>query len=376
MSERQHFLPSSSSAAEQAVSAALDRRPELAPAIEALHAFKYRAPNESILPALVMEYGLGPITPYLPDLATVIFYGVPWSRVRGTPQGVRRALSWIGYAYDLIHEAPSRRMRWNLFELDLDRVRDDEAHLDTIEAVVRLSQPARSEFWRGYDGYNVREFEWGWSRWGSTIWGDVSGVRLHEGGVKWSFGRTHEPAGGEHRFTESELTALGVWIEPVVGSGLAWGAFPWSTAGIQWSSDGEEARAQAIAAGLLGKSFWAVLRRGDGSVIGYRKARSVHCVIPAFAGRFEAGGSTYEPADEFTSRIFVEALSAFGEGEGDAFASWSLVIGGAPPAETKPGVQWLDGDTLSGGVIVGDFPTSADQIGKTDRQRMRGIFRI
>ncbi|MBY6101280.1 hypothetical protein LC061_19860, partial [Nitratireductor aquimarinus] len=64
------------------------------------------------------------------------------------------------------------------------------------------------------------------------------------------------------------------------------------------------------------------------------------------------------------------------EGEGDAFASWSLVIGGAPPAETKPGVQWLDGDTLSGGVIVGDFPTSADQIGKTDRQRMRGIFRI
>lgn len=376
MTVRQHLLPTNSTPFERAVSESLDREPELGPGADAMHAFKFRAPNDTILPSLVVEYGLGPITPYLPDLATVIAYGVPWNRVKGTPEGVRGAMSWVGYAFDLLYEAPTHYTRWHLFELELDRVWEDEADLDTIEDVVRLSQPARSEFWRGYKGYNVRELQWSASAWGDAMWGDVSGVRLHEGGVKWSFGRTHEPEGGEYTFVENDLAPLGLWIEPLEDGNVTWGPFAWTTPGLKWASNGDQARTTAIASGLLPLSFWVALRRANGSIFGYRKARSVHCVVPAFGGRFQVGDTSYEPAGDMTNRVYVEALTGFGEGEGEELASWSLVINGSLPAGSKPGVQWLEGDTLVGGVVVGEFPISAVRVGKTERERVRAIFRI
>jgi hypothetical protein len=374
---RQHLLPGNATALERAVSETLDRMPELSPGIAALHAFKFRQPNTSILPWLVMEYGLGPVTPYLPDLATVIAYGIRWSRLKGTPQGVREALTWLGYAFDRLDEAPTRRRRWHLFALKLDRFWDREADLDRIEAVGRMSQPARSIFWRGFRGYDVRALDWSYSRWGNSIWGDSSGVRLHDGGVKWSFGRVHEPAGGSYAFTQAELTALGAWVEPVEDASIGWGPFPWTTAGLTWQSSGEIGRQKIIAAALLPKSFWVVLRRPDGTVIGARKARAVHCVVPQLNGRYSAGGSGFEPSADLNGRIYVEAMTGFGEGNGETVAAWALVIGGAPPAGTKPGIMWLAGDALAGGTIVGDFAAAAGTvIGRTDRERFRAIFRI
>lgn len=357
---------------------ACDSTPEAGAGAAALHAFKYRLPvAESVLPWLVVEYGLGPITPYLPNLATVIQYGVPWSRLKGTPEGVRAALQWIGYAFDSLYEAPTRRTRWHLFELEMDRFCDGEGDLNTIEAVVRLSEPARSPFWRGWREYNIRELDWGESRWGETIWGDSSGVRLHDGGVKWSFGRTHEPDGGSHEFTEGELTALGVWIEPVEEGNLTWGAFAWSTPGLKWTSGGALDRAKAIAAGLISKTYWVCLKRADETVIGFRRARSVHCVELAFQGRFHVNNTDYEPAETLSDRIYVEAMTAFGEGDGEEVASWHLVMGGALPPGVKPGVMWLPGNSLVGGTAVGNFEIAASAvIGKTDRERFRGIFRI
>lgn len=377
MTERQHLMPSNATALERAVSLTLDRTPELGPGADDLHAFKLRAPiNETVLPWLVIEYGLGPITPYLPNLATVIEYGVRWNKVKGTPQGIREALSWIGYTYDTLYEAPTRRTRWHLFELELDRFWDREADLDLAEAVGRLSEPARSPFWRGWREYNVRAFEWSASRWGDAIWSDASGVRLHDGGVQWSFGRTHEPEGGVHVFTEQELTDLGLWIEPVEDGGLSWGPFPWTTGGLKWTSAGAMARARVIATGLLAKSFWIALKRGDGTVVGHRRARAVHCVTAQFGGRYQAGGTQYEPEPDLSDRLYVEAMTAFGEGAGETVASWNLVIGGALPAGAKPGVMWLPGDTLVGGVAVGSFIIPDAVIGQTDRERCRGVFRI
>ena len=150
---RQHLLPLNSTPLERAVSETLDRTPELAQGTEALHAFKYRLPNNSILPWLVQEYGLGPITPYFGSLADVIAHGIPWSRQKGTPKAIEQALDWLRYAYTTLDEAPTRRRRWHLFALELDRFWDRESDLDIIEAVGRLSQPARSEFFRGWHGY-------------------------------------------------------------------------------------------------------------------------------------------------------------------------------------------------------------------------------
>jgi hypothetical protein len=376
MTDRLHFLPSNSTPLEQQIVLAGNRLPELAEGSDALHAFKLRAPiPESVLPWLIVEYGLGPVSAYLSDAATTILYGLPWSRLKGTPAGVLAALQWIGYAYDSFYEAPTRRTRWHLFEIELDRFWDREADLDIIEAVARLSEPARSPFWRGWREYNVREFEWAESRWGDAIWGDASGVRLHDGGAQWSFGRTHEPDGGSYLLTEADLDPLGLWIEPVEDAGLGWGPFPWNTPGLKWESSGVAARATAIFSGLLGKSFWIKLLRGDGSVIGCRKVRAKHCVTATFDGRYQVGAISYEPSVDYSPSLYVEAMTDFGEGYGETFASWSLVIDGALPAGSKPGLQWVAGDELVGGISIGSFP-AAGVIGKTDRERFRGIFKV
>ncbi|MGS1093115.1 phage head spike fiber domain-containing protein [Aquamicrobium terrae] len=378
MTDRLHLLPSNSTLLERAISEAIDRTPELGPGVNALHSFKLRLPvPESVLPWLVIEYGLGPITPYLPDLATVIEYGVRWNRVKGTPQGIREALSWLGYTYDTLYEAPTHRTRWHLFELELDRFWDGEADLDVIEAVVRLSEPARSPFWRGWREYNVREIEWSKRRWSQAIWGDSSGVRLHDGGVKWSFGRTHEPEGGSYDLTYSQLAALGVWSMPSVSGSVSWGAFPWTTPGLSWSSGGDKAWYTVLSAGLLPKSCWVGLLRADGSVIGYRRARAWHSVASEFGGIYEVGGSRYNLAGGNTPRLYVEALTGFGEGIGDEATAWTVVLDGDLPADVKPGVMWLDGDSLVGGVRLGTFDMDGSVVlGQTSRERLRCIVHM
>lgn len=375
---RQHLLPSNSTPFERAVSEAIDNLPVLGPGIDSLHTFKLRLPiPESVLPWLVIEYGLGPITPYLPDLATVIEYGVRWNRVKGTPQGIREALSWLGYTYDALYEAPTHRTRWHLFELELDRFWDREPDLDVIEAVARLSEPARSPFWRGWREYNVREIEWSKRRWSQAIWGDSSGVRLHDGGVKWSFGRTHEPEGGSYDLTYSQLAALGVWSMPSVSGSVSWGAFPWTTPGLSWSSGGDQAWYTVLSAGLLPKSCWVGLLRADGSVIGYRRARAWHSVASEFGGIYEVGGSRYNLAGGNTPRLYVEALTGFGEGFGDEATAWTVVLDGDLPADVKPGVMWLDGDSLVGGVRLGTFDMDGSVVlGQTSRERLRCIVQM
>lgn len=376
---REHLLPGNSTPFERSVSASLDRLPELTLGSEALHSFKFTLPRiPSVVPWLIVEYALGEMSPYLPNAETAIEYGLNWLPVKGTPRGITEALSWSGYAFQRLDEAPTRRTRWHLYAIELDRFRDNEADLGRIEPTVRMSGPERSDFWRGYFGYNAREFEWGYERWGNGIWGDCSGVRLHPGGVKWSFGRTFEPPpAGVHEWTEAELTALGVWVPPVGGGNLKWGAFPWTTPGLKWASSGEIARITAIAVGLMAKTYWVRVRRTDGSTIGLRKARAVHCVTPAFTGEYKVANDTYAVAPGLTARFYVEAMTDFGEGDGEAVGSWSLVVGGSLPPGTKPGVQWLPGNTLVGGVDVGGFAVPAGTaIGKTDREQFRGIFRI
>lgn len=372
-----HLLPSNATALERATSEAADLLPELAPGADAVRAFKFRAPNESILPWLVVEYGLGQITPFLPDLATVIEYGLRWNKVKGTPQGVREAMSWVGYAFDELYELPTRRTRWHLFELDLDRFWDVESDLDKIEQVVRLSQPVRSDFWRGYDRYNVREHEWSYTTWGNSIWGDCSGARLHDGGVKWSFGRTFEPpSSGVHNFTQAELTALGVWIDPGEGGSLGWGAFPWSTPNVKWSDEAAAVRAGIIALGILSQSCWVGIYRADGQPIGYRKARAFHSVSPSLGGYYTVAGNPYIVAPTAGARIYAEAMTDFGEGDGQVAASWNFIIGGEVPAGAPPGTQWLPGAMLDGGFPIGSFPMASAKFGKTSREQFRAILHI
>jgi hypothetical protein len=370
----QHLLPANASPLEIAVSETLDRFPVLAPGAAELHSFKLETVQPSILPWLVVEYGLGTISQYLPDLASVIEYGLRWQRVKGTPQGIAESLTWVGYAFSTLYEAPTRRTRWHLYELELDRFRDNEGDLGTIEAVVRLSDPVRSEFYRAWHGYNVREHDWSYSTWGNAIWGDNSGVFLHEGGVKWSFGRTFDA--GRHDLTEAELTPLGAWVPPVEGGSIAWGPYPWETPGLKWISGAALSRAQVIATALLSKSCWIGVYRQNGTPIGFRKARVYRCVEPSFGGYYEADGQGYIAADAAGPNVFAEALMDFGEGEGEVAHSWSVTLGGSPVGTHPPGIQWLPGAGISGGSIVGGFAVSPATFGKTSRERFRAILKI
>lgn len=374
---RAHLLPKNSTPFERAVSEALDRTDEMSPGIHELRSFKLETPGPTILPWLVYEYGLGEISPYLPDEASVISYGLRWERLKGTPEGVSEAFTWVGYAFSYLYEAPPRRTRWHLFELEIDRFRDNEADLDTLEDVGRLSQPARSEFWRGYFEHNVREHDWSYSRWGDGIWGDVSGVRLHDGGVKWSFGRTHEPPAGVHNLTEEELTAAGSWVAaPEEGASIGWGDFPWTTEGLKWVSDAAATRSNLIITALTAQTCWIGIYRADDSPIGFRKARIFCAAVPTFGGYYQAGLNSYIAASS-GSKLYVEALTDFGEGDQETAVSWSITIGGELPVNAPAGTRWLPGSTLAGGSIIGGFdiaePTT---FGKTSRERFRAILNI
>ncbi|QPC44631.1 hypothetical protein HW532_19155 [Kaustia mangrovi] len=366
-----HLLPPNATELDKAFSLAFDPAPELAPAIDAVRGAKLVAPPPSWLPWLVYEYGLGELTPYVPNLYDLIREGIDWQRIRGTPAALAMGLGWIGYAGD-IEEWPTRRRAWSRFQLRLDRVRDTEdPDLERIEGIATLSPPLRSRFWRGFHGYDVRPLDWSWQRWSGARWASFSGVRLHEGGPKWSFGRTHDV---DRTLGQAELEAAGAWIAPTGGASLSWGPFPWTTPGIAWTDSGEEARRRAIAANLAARDIYVALIDGDGQVIGYRRARAVHAVSLDVAGAYEVDGVRWAP-DEQGTAIYVEALTGFGDGAGADIASVALAFDATPADPARPGLLWAGpGELVTPTGLVAETP-AAIALGETVRERIRFILR-
>jgi hypothetical protein len=366
-----HLLPASSTAFERALSEATDPTARLSGAITSLHGIKF-TPPPSLLPYLVYEYGLGELTPYVPNLYELIGEGVAWTRVRGTPAALARALGWLGYAGE-IEEAPVRRARWNLFQLALDRIRDDEGDLDPIEGVAELSTPLRSVFWRGFNGYDVRALEYSRNRWSANRWSSFSGARIREGGAKWSFGRTYA---FDHTMSEADLTALGVWIEPPEEGEDAeptWLDVEWPD--LTWNDFGG-ARSALMLAGVPNGTAWACFRDADGAVIGYRRAKVQGRVAATSGGPYEFGGLLYAPVASGAEIMLIEALTEFGEGYGHAAASVSFILSGAPADPTRPGALWLGpGELATGLPEIASTPIDIE-FGRTVRERVRILLRF
>ena len=369
---RHHLLPSRSTPLERALSQSIDVYARLDDGISSMRGIKLRNPPPSWLPFLVYEYGLGELTPYVPNLYDLIDEGIRWQRVRGTPASVFRALRWLGYAA-ATDEAPPRRRYWNMLQLALDRVRDDEADLIRIDGVTTLSLPKRSTFWRGYHGYDVRAIEAGRTRWGQTLWGSFSGARIPQSDVKWSFGRRYET---DHALTDAELQALGVWLDPVDESdgGWQWGPFPWPA--LPWSSSAATVRSAAMLAAMPAGPVFAVFRDAAGDVIGYRRARARWPVQPALDGIYSVGGNRWAVRPTGATRLYVEAMTDFGDGDGSTAASVGLVFGAAPVAGLKPGALWLPADGLiPAGPIVAEAPVNIE-FGRTVRERVCWLLRF
>lgn len=317
------------------------------------------------IPWLIWQYGLGELTPYVPTLNQLIDEGVRWQRVRGTPSAIYQGLEWIGYA-GTIEEAAARRRRWNRFQLQLSRVRDNDLpDLTRIDGIVSLSPPIRSKFSRGFRGYDIRAAETSYQRTSGSLTSDHSGVYLPGVGAKWSFGRRYEAT---HAMTEAQLTALGAWIEPVPEGDLwADADYLWADADFAWAFAPAIARRNAIAADLIEAGAYVRFRAAGGGIIGHARATS-RGVVLATGGAYPFGSGAYNATTTDVTGLMVMARTPFGVGAGQTATSMSVVMGATRASGVKPGALWVGPSGLTGGTEFGATTVSIP-FGLTVRER-------
>ncbi|MBK1868252.1 phage tail protein [Aestuariivirga sp. YIM B02566] len=370
---RPSLLPNNATPFEDALSLAGDMIPRTRNEIDSMRGIKLVNTPPSLLPFLIYEYGLQELTPYVPNLYALIREGIAWQRVRGTPAAMALGLSWINYEA-AIEEAPVRRRRWHLFQLHLDRVRDEETpDLERIEGIAGLSPCLRSVFYRGFHGYDVRAHEYGYSTWSRSIYSADSGARLRPGGTKWSFGRSYD---FDLALSQADLVTLGVWVEPgEEGDALGWADITWADAGSSWTSSAAQARRRAMCAGMLDRPVWLELKDGDGLVIGYRRARAACGVVANFSGPYSVNGLHYAPI-ELAEIVYLEFLTGFGDGADRVATSARLVFDAEPIDPAKPGLPWASAAELAGGSPGVAQQAIEIKLGKTVRERFRFILRF
>ncbi|MCR6673229.1 phage tail protein [Devosia ginsengisoli] len=213
------LLPQHSTAFEKSLAEALDPSSLLIPPIDLIRGTKIAAPIPSLLPFLVYEYGLGELTPYVPNLYDLIDQGVRWQRIRGTVSAVAIGLAWIGYSAE-IEPAWTGRRWWNSFQLRFpDLPVADSPDLERIEGITGLSVPKRSQLRRGVHQYDVGPLEADHSPLDGSMLDHESGIAVTPAGTIWSFGRSHEFA---HVLAEDEGRAIGNWMLQPGDTAASW----------------------------------------------------------------------------------------------------------------------------------------------------------
>jgi hypothetical protein len=362
---------------ELAAARVIDPHARLIAAFEAIVEADWNPPG-MMLPYLVWQYGLGELSPYIPNLYDLIDDGVRWQRVRGTPAAVAKALGWLGYSATL-EEEPTRRRRWNRLQLALDRIRDvEDPDLGRIAGAVQLSLCERSRFARGFSGYDVRACEASYGRASETLAGDHSGVTLDGIAPKWSFGRCHQV---EHTLDETELTALGTWIPAGDGEDILWFGDTglWVDDDALWFSVDMAARAAAISAALVAfatspATVYVRFRASGGAIIGHRRA-TILPVAPSASGEFSFGAGRWTATTSSPTAVLAHARTDFGDGDGATAATASLVFGATRSGGAGPGTLWLGPTGLSGGHEVAASAVTIP-FGRTVRDRVLMLLRF
>lgn len=142
---------------------------------------------DSFLPWLVYEYGLEAVVPWVTDEREAMRTGIRWQRVRGTPESLNIALSWINFQAIQIEEEQTGGRHYFEFQLEIDKVPSSDLVMNLIE-LSRLSAPVRSRLTRVYNEENdVRRFRLDHSPWGDLL-DDYSGAH-GPSDTRLSFGR-------------------------------------------------------------------------------------------------------------------------------------------------------------------------------------------
>lgn len=371
MAPHTRLLPGNATKPMLAAAEANDPFARLAGAYDSI-TYRYRNPSPDIMPFVVWQLGLGELSPFLPNLYSLVPQGVQWQRVRGTPKALELGLGWLGYQQTL-HEDPVRRRKWNRFQLELDRVRDaDLPDLRGINGIADLSPPARSVFYRGFKGYDVRACETSRSRLSATMLSSHSGVRIETGKAKWSFGR---PFNGDALLGQTELTAIGEWT-PAVSESELWvnANYLWADADFPWAVPAAISRRNTIANGLAARTALVRFSAAGGAIIGYRRA-IVRPARPDPAGEYLVGSQRWKAYPSDPLAVVVQARTGFGDGNGQTAATMSVLFNPTIAVGVPAGQAWLTPGQVSGGYAVATTNVSIT-FGLTVRELCRFTLRF
>lgn len=322
------LLPSNSTPFERAIEQACSVVDVTAAPVTEMHGLKYHRPlNVTVAPYLVLEYGLAPIAEFFGTIEELIEQGRPWQRIRGTPRAKHMALAWIGYDAIAIEDQNAGRRRWHLQTIDMGELptaATEDYRLGKAEYLVGLSNRARTVFFRGFHGYDVRGLSFGKSVWGNAIWGDDSGVRINGGSVKWSHGREHRIAG-----TIDPQVYVDLGLDFQDGDSLTWNAplITWETPGIAWNAvtDADAARAWYVTR----QTIYFAIRNAAGQAIGYARCFDVSDITGT------------EDFDDGSRYLKLAAVIPFESAAGQIAKSVGIVIGATAAAGVKPAKRWF-----------------------------------
>ena len=347
------LLPPNSTLLEIALDEAMDEQAIFAPALIEIKGIKYARPlNPTFAAWLVQEYGLGMISQFFGEGAGVIALssdgdnilttddgdiglyvsndntiedlidqGRIWQRIRGTPAAVVMALAWISYFEPVVLDQVLGRRRWHLYQIDMKELPGTEEayRLASAEYLAGISDSTRSYFWRGFHGYDVRGHVWGRSRYGASIWGDSSGIRINGGKTKWSHGRQHQL---DMIALMSDQVALGLTFED--GDELTWSDdVTWDSPGLAW--DGVESAVELNAWLISKMPAYLSLYDVDDELIAYLKI----LVAPIIEIQGDQLIAKYKTSTDF------------GDGFGSSVARIDLSFGGENVSDVKPFKKWL-----------------------------------
>ncbi|AGF76215.1 phage protein [Bartonella vinsonii] len=333
------LLPSNATEFEKRLAEACDFHQDVNGSVLGISRSKLITRPPRFLPWLIEEYGLGELTPYVPNLYDLIDQGLEWLQMTARFQP-----AWTGRAW------------WNSFQLYFDQL-PERTQLEAIEAIVRFSKSLRSDFRRGVNSYDVQAMEGNMSRLDDSLLEYESGVCITAGSTLFSFGRTTEI---NHTLEEEEGRLIGNWINDA-DEELSWDQidYPWDMANFPWCSVKKHERDILMAEWFCNRTLYLVLRDNQNAVIGYRRCYAVAPVEQALEGVYSHAGNHYQPSPRGTA-LLVAARTDFGDVDGKQAAFVSVLVHATPkqdvpldiPLDIPWGKLWLEPNELKGGVEI------------------------
>lgn len=181
------ILPPSATVAERSLEAAAGDRPALPASILRLLECKENPTDDALL-ALVWEYGLEELMPFIADLRELISEGLAWQRIRGTPASIEQAFGWVGEGAATVENEEPDGVHWHEFQIDPGYTPNGPYDTDRLKRLAAISAPVGTKLARLFHGYDVRRLVLSDSDYGAFL-SDYSGVRDADG-LCLSFGRT------------------------------------------------------------------------------------------------------------------------------------------------------------------------------------------